>query len=213
MSTPGFADRPSKSHYDVVIIGGGIMGCSTAWFLTDNPDFDGSVLVLERDPTYEFASTTHTNSCIRQQFSTELNVRISQFGADFVQNLRERMGGDARVPDLRIQNFGYLYLADTEGYGLFSTGPANTVISVDLFPFSNSWYTDKAAETNKRIAVIKNGTSGNCFGFFAQNCEIQTVTPGNGDFTSVDPNLRAVETNPDTATTELERAKFRIFIG
>ncbi len=116
MTTPGFASTPSKSAYDVVIVGAGIMGCSTAWFLTDTPDFNGSVLVLERDPTYEFASTSHTNSCIRQQFSTELNVRISQFTADFLKNVRERMGGDTRVPELSIQNFGYLYLADTERF-------------------------------------------------------------------------------------------------
>ena len=92
------------------------MGSSTAWFLTDNPDFDGSILVVERDPTYEFASTSHTNSCIRQQFSTELNVRISQFGADFIKNLRRYMGDDARVPEISIQSFGYMYLADTEGF-------------------------------------------------------------------------------------------------
>ncbi len=83
---------PRKRHYDVVIVGGAIMGASTAWFLTDNPDFNGSVLVIERDMTYEACSTTHTNSCIRQQFSTELNVKISQFAADFIKNLRERMG-------------------------------------------------------------------------------------------------------------------------
>ncbi len=116
MTVTGFANAPSKTSYDVVIVGAGIMGCSTAWFLTDNPDFNGSVLVLERDPTYEFASTSHTNSCMRQQFSTELNVRISQFAADFVKNIRERMGGDERVPELGVQNFGYMYLADTEDF-------------------------------------------------------------------------------------------------
>ncbi len=114
--TPGFSTSPEKSSYDVIIIGGAIMGASTAWFLTDNPDFDGSVLVLERDPTYEFASTTHTNSCMRQQFSTELNVRISQFAADFVKNIRAHMGGDERVPELAIQSYGYMYLADTEEF-------------------------------------------------------------------------------------------------
>jgi len=116
MAVAGFSDRPEKSQYDVVIIGGAIMGSSTAWFLTDNADFDGSVLVIERDPTYEFASTSHTNSCVRQQFSTELNIRISQFTADFVNNLRERMGGDTRVPELGIQSFGYLYLAETDRF-------------------------------------------------------------------------------------------------
>ena len=37
---------PLRNSYDVVIIGGAIMGSSTAWFLTENPDFDGSVLVV-----------------------------------------------------------------------------------------------------------------------------------------------------------------------
>jgi glycine/D-amino acid oxidase-like deaminating enzyme len=107
---------PTHGSYDVIIVGGGIMGASTAWFLTDNPDFDGRVLVVERDPSYQFASTTHTNSCMRQQFSEELNVRISQFAADFVKNLRDYMGGDERVPELAIRSFGYMYLADTEGF-------------------------------------------------------------------------------------------------
>lgn len=107
---------PSNTSYDVVIIGGAIMGSSTAWFLTENPDFDGSVLVIERDPTYESCSTAHTNSCMRQQFSTELNVRISQFAADFVKNFRDRLGGDERVPHLSIHSFGYMYLADNDDF-------------------------------------------------------------------------------------------------
>ncbi len=107
---------PNKISYDVVIIGGAIMGASTAWFLSDNADFDGSVLVVERDPTYENSSTAHTNSCMRQQFSTELNVKISQFAADFVKNLRTYMGGDERVPELSIRSFGYMYLADNNEF-------------------------------------------------------------------------------------------------
>ncbi|MGL5009068.1 MAG: NAD(P)/FAD-dependent oxidoreductase, partial [Paracoccaceae bacterium] len=107
---------PEKTSYDVVIIGGAIMGSSTAWFLSGMADFDGSVLVVERDPTYANAATTLSNSCIRQQFSHALNVQISQFGAEFVHSLRAQMGGDVRVPHLRVQNFGYMYLANTEGF-------------------------------------------------------------------------------------------------
>ena len=103
---------PKKSSYDVVIVGGAMYGSSVAWFLTDNPDFDGSILVVERDPTYEFTSTSHTNSCMRQQFSAAINVRVSQFAADFVKNFRDYMGGDERVPHLRLQSYGYMYLAD-----------------------------------------------------------------------------------------------------
>jgi glycine/D-amino acid oxidase-like deaminating enzyme len=104
---------PRQSIYDVVIIGGGIMGASAAWSLSQNPDFSGKILVIEKDPTYQFAGTGLTNSCIRQQFSTKLNVQISQFGAEFVQNLRRFMGQDPRIPDLPIQNFGYMYLANS----------------------------------------------------------------------------------------------------
>ena len=106
-------EAPKHSSYDVVIIGGAMLGSATAWFLADNPDFQGRVLVVERDPSYEWAATSHTNSCIRQQFSTELNVRISQFGAAFVQDLPRHMGAVAGAPKLKIQNFGYLYLANT----------------------------------------------------------------------------------------------------
>jgi len=98
---------PAQSSYDVVIIGGAIMGASAAWFLSDDKDFDGKVLVVDRDLSFENTSTMHTNSCMRQQFSGELNVRISQFAADFVKNLPRYMGNDERVPDLSIRSFGY----------------------------------------------------------------------------------------------------------
>ncbi|NNF72963.1 MAG: FAD-binding oxidoreductase [Rhodobacteraceae bacterium] len=115
MPANGFATTPAHRSYDVVIVGGAIMGSSVAWFLTEQ-GFDGRILVLDRDPSYAQASTTHTNSCMRQQFSTELNIKISQYAADFVKNFRERMGGGAEFPDLSIQSFGYLYLADNEEF-------------------------------------------------------------------------------------------------
>ena len=107
------SQTPKQIKYDVVIMGGAIMGSSTAWFLTNNADFNGSILVVERDPSYEFCSTAHTNSCIRQQFSAPLNVQISQFAADFIKNLRDNIGDD-RVPDQAIQNYGYMYLSDND---------------------------------------------------------------------------------------------------
>lgn len=107
---------PKQSSYDVVIVGGAMLGSSVAWFLTDNPDFNGSILVVEKDPSYEFTSTAHTNSCMRQQFSREINVQISQFAAKFVKNFQEYMGNDERVPPLHFQSYGYMYLADNEDF-------------------------------------------------------------------------------------------------
>lgn len=142
--------KPVHSSYDIVIVGGAIMGASVAWFLSENKDFDGRVLVVERDTSYAKCSTAHTNSCIRQQFSTELNVRISQFTADFVKNLRHYMGGDERVPQLSIRNFGYMYLASSEASAAvlresqkiqLAAGAATQLMSADQikahYPFYN----------------------------------------------------------------------------
>ena len=103
---------PKANSYDVVIVGGAMLGSSVAWFTATNPDYNGSILVVEKDPTYEFTSTVHTNSCMRQQFSNEVNISVSQFAADFVKNFREYMGGDERVPHPILQSYGYMYLAD-----------------------------------------------------------------------------------------------------
>lgn len=116
MSHSGFVSETQHKRYDVVIIGGAMIGSSVAWFLSDNDDFDGSILVIERDPTYEFASTSHTNSCIRQQFSNEINIKISQFGAEFIKNFRSYLHDDPDVPDILLQNYGYLYLADNQTF-------------------------------------------------------------------------------------------------
>ena len=107
---------PKQKNYDVVIVGGAMYGSSVSWFTANNPDFDGSILVVERDPSYEACSTSHTNSCIRQQFSNEINVRISQFGAEFIKNFREFMGNDERVPDVVLQSYGYMYMADNQDF-------------------------------------------------------------------------------------------------
>ena len=106
-----FEKCPKRSTYDVIIIGGAIMGSSAAWFLSQNPDFNGTILVVEKDQTYEFCSTAHTTSCMRQQFSTKLNIQISQFAANFVLNLPEYMV-DEGIPKLTINSFGYMYLAN-----------------------------------------------------------------------------------------------------
>ena len=115
MGSPVLNVAPSRSSYDVVIVGGAIVGSSVAWFLSDG-DFDGSVLVVEKDPTYENASTSHTNSCMRQQFSNALNIEISQFAASFVREFQEHMGNDPEVPALAVNHYGYMYLAGDETF-------------------------------------------------------------------------------------------------
>ncbi|MDP1575945.1 MAG: FAD-dependent oxidoreductase, partial [Cypionkella sp.] len=89
-----------KTQYDVVIVGGAVIGSAVAYFLMANPDFDGSVLVVERDPTYAKASTSLSAASIRTQFSNAINVKISQFGYQFIKDFPETMQVGDDKPDL-----------------------------------------------------------------------------------------------------------------
>jgi len=62
--------------------------------------------------------------------SYEINVQISQFAAEFVKNFRSFMGDDPRVPDVVLQSYGYMYLADTEEFA--DTLRENQKIQSDL---------------------------------------------------------------------------------
>ena len=85
-----------------VIIGGGIVGSCSAYFLAGH----GDVVVLEKDPTYQFAATTLSAASIRTQFSLPLNVRMSLFGASFLEAMAERIG---------LRRRAYLVLAGEQG--------------------------------------------------------------------------------------------------
>lgn len=103
-----------KDGYDVVIVGGAVIGSAIAYFLTANPDYRGSVLVVERDPTYLKAATSLSSSSIRTQFSNPINVKVSQFGSAFIRNFAETMQVGDDKPDLNFHPGGYLFLANTE---------------------------------------------------------------------------------------------------
>ena len=81
-----------KDRYDVIVIGGGVSGCSTAFFLAADQGFDGRVLVVEREPTYQDAPSARATGGIRQQFSTPENIRIGLFGAHFAKNVGDYLG-------------------------------------------------------------------------------------------------------------------------
>ena len=124
-STMSSAARPagragSNPGSDVIVIGGGIIGAATAYFLVRDPGFGGRVLVLEADPTYAHAATALSASSIRQQFSSAVNVRCSQFGIEFLRGAAAELaidGPDANPPpvDIGLVERTYLYLATEAG--------------------------------------------------------------------------------------------------
>jgi sarcosine oxidase len=100
---------------DILIAGGGVVGSSTAYFLTATPGFRGRVLVVEKDPTYGEAATARSAGGIRQQFSTPENIRMSQFGAAFVKNVAEHLSLPGERAQLPFVEQGYLFLATPSG--------------------------------------------------------------------------------------------------
>jgi FAD-dependent oxidoreductase domain-containing protein 1 len=99
----------------VAIVGGGAVGSSIAYFLASHARFRGDVVVIERDPTYRYASSALSASAIRQQFSTPVNIAISQFGIEFLRAIGQRLAvGDDR-PDVGLSEPGYLFLATPAG--------------------------------------------------------------------------------------------------
>ena len=101
-----------SAGYDVVIVGGAIIGSAVAYFLTADESFQGRVLVIEKDPSYQDCSTTRSLASIRQQFSTPVNIQLSQFGVEFLRAVKDRLGADVEVG---FREAGYLLLASETG--------------------------------------------------------------------------------------------------
>jgi len=61
--------------------------------------FDGKVLVVERDPTYEFAATSHTNK-LQSGSSSVFTIKRASVAvrAEFIKNFAGLWGDDPEVP-------------------------------------------------------------------------------------------------------------------
>jgi sarcosine oxidase subunit beta len=91
---------------EVAIIGGGIMGASTAYHLARRGCTD--VVILEKDLLAQ-ASTGLSAGGIRQQFSHPANIRLSQEAVRVFERFEELFG-----VDMEFRQVGYLFLAQSE---------------------------------------------------------------------------------------------------
>jgi glycine/D-amino acid oxidase-like deaminating enzyme len=103
-----------KDLYDVVIAGGGIMGCSTAYNLIVR-DSSLKIAVVEKDPTYSYASTSLSLANIRVQFSLKENILISKYGLEKLAVFAEEMRIDDYIPDINFHREGNLFMVDKSG--------------------------------------------------------------------------------------------------
>jgi len=101
--------------FDLLIIGGGVMGSSIAYHLS-NDGFDGRIGVFEKDPTYERSSTVLSVGGIRRQFSTEVNVRIGQYSLSFYKEFGKLMEVEGERPEIDFKPRGYLFLGSEKNW-------------------------------------------------------------------------------------------------
>ncbi len=99
------AELPSKTN--IVVVGGGVMGASTAYHLALKGE--KNVVLLERQPFFGQGATGKCAGGIRYQFSTEINVRLSQISLPMLARFEEETG-----QSIDLQWIGYLFLLTNE---------------------------------------------------------------------------------------------------
>ena len=95
---------------DVVIIGGGCMGASTAYYLARRGGRSLRVVLLEREKFLGMGSTGRNAGGVRYQFSTEVNIRLSLYSLDVIVHFEDWFGVSAEYRPI-----GYLFLLTTPG--------------------------------------------------------------------------------------------------
>ena len=104
-----------SESFDVVVVGGAVMGSSFAYHLAADPRFSGRILVLDQDLTYAGAASTLSLSSIRQQFSSPVNIRIGAASLKFLRAAPELLAVEGERADIAFVERGYLYLASAAG--------------------------------------------------------------------------------------------------
>src|SRR4030042_880177 len=92
-----------KNTADIVIIGGGVMGASTAYHLASRGQ--KNVILLEKEDFFGLGATGRCAGGVRYQFGTEVNIRLSLLSLPMLERFKDEIG---QVIDYR--KTGYLFL-------------------------------------------------------------------------------------------------------
>lgn len=105
-------NRLFPAFCDVVIIGGGGIGSSIAYWIKQRAKSGLRVVVVEKDSTYRDCSTSLSVGGLRQQFSLEENIQMSVFGAEFLRNIEDYLEiPNEDIPNVNFTPHGYLFMA------------------------------------------------------------------------------------------------------
>jgi FAD-dependent oxidoreductase domain-containing protein 1 len=100
--------------YDIIIVGGGIMGSSAAYHLLSlEPNL--ALAIVEKDPLYTHASTPLSLGGIRIQFTLKENILISLYAQEAYSRFEEEMAVEGEKPFINYRKEGYLFLIEETG--------------------------------------------------------------------------------------------------
>ena len=94
---------------DVVIVGGGAIGAAAAYFLRAHPRAC-SVTVIERDPTYQWASTPRASGGVRRLFALPENIKLSNYSIPFFERFETDMAVGGEPAAINFKKGGYLFI-------------------------------------------------------------------------------------------------------
>lgn len=89
--------------YDIVVIGGGIIGGSAVYHLLEK-GYTGKILVLERNNALAQESTSLCAGGMRNIWSTEVNMKMTIYSIEHFKNFRENFG-----VSIGFEQNGYLF--------------------------------------------------------------------------------------------------------
>src|SRR5258706_5231271 len=101
----------SHNAYAVIIVGSGVMGCATAYYLL-KLDPSLNIAILEMDPTYEKSSTVLSDGNTRIQFNIKENIQMSQYGLEVLKTFPEEFEVNGERPDPAFRQQGNLFVLD-----------------------------------------------------------------------------------------------------
>lgn len=95
------------STADIVIIGGGVMGASTAYHLAKRGM--KNIVLLEREELFGQGSTGRCAGGVRYQFGTEINIKLSLASLPMIEHFKEETG-----QEVNYRKCGYLFVLTNE---------------------------------------------------------------------------------------------------